>query len=317
MSQVENLKPSPFSNFRGGFIINKVVLLVLIFVCYLYLTAISAGMINFALAIGLLAVASSFVMAGGNIDLGMPFNCLISFVISNVIYTNYQSAVEFVYFNELALVCGIIGATLTGYITGVVITKKSIPVYLASFSMPAIIFYILYLLLGNNQGIDLFLAHNTLPVLADSSLYIMIGVGIVLSILFAYSKFGKNLRATGSSFDGAVEAGIDTVKSIQKSYVLSGFLCGIAGIIIKQTPPEIMIAFMYPVLSWLPVIFLGALFGNNKFSGGKLDVLGSFLGGIFAVLGVKVLLIFTNSYEQVLAVVLLAILISIMATSKR
>ena len=318
MSQAENSKPSPSSNSLGWYITHKVVLLIIIFAAFSYITTDKSGFLMTTVAIGLLSIASATVMAGKVIDLGLPINCAISFVIAKLVYGEFGDSTSGATILYTALAAGIIGSGLTGFFTGKIITRKYIPPYFGSFAIPCIILYLLYLLFSNgSQQIGQFLSMNNMYAISSNTLYILAGIIGVIALLFSMSKCGKGLKATGSSVDGAIEAGINTDLSIIKAYTISGLIAGVAGIILASTPQDSIAMLNFPVLSWLPLTILGAIIGGNKFSGGKFDVLGSFLGGVIAILISEVILKVTGSSIQATTVILLLILIIMMATDNK
>ena len=275
-------------------------------------------MVMSAVAIALLAIASSAVMAGKVIDLGLPIICTISFTIAKLVYAHTSSETAGAGIIEAALLAGVVGSGITGFITGKIITRKYIPPYFGSFAVPCIILFLIYLVFNNtNQTINEFLSLNNLYGIQSSTLYIFAGVGALLVLLFSLSKFGKNLRATGSSRNAALEAGINTDRCIVQAYTISGLLAGIAGIILAILPENAVIVISFPLLSWLPAAILGAVIGGNKFSGGRFDVIGACLGGILTILGANFIANFTGSVIQATTVILLVTLIIVMASETR
>ncbi len=315
MSQAENSKLSPSSNTRGWFITHKIVLLIIIFASYSYFTAITGDLIISALAIGLLAVASAIVMAGKVIDLGLPINCIISFTIAKLVFDKFSGDTPDNTFIIVAVICGIIGSAIVGLCTGKIITRKYIPAYFGSFAVPCVILYLLFLIFNNSSdNIGEFLALNNLGGIANNTLYIITAICIIIALIFSLTKFGRNLRATGSSIEAAIEAGINPDCSIIQSYILSGLFAGAGGIMLVNIPQTSIGIISFPLLSWLPAVLLGAVIGGNKFSGGKFDIIGAFLGGIITVLLTNIIVDFTGSLVQGTTVILLATLIIVMAT---
>ncbi len=315
MSQVENSKRSLSSNSMGWYITHKIVLLIIVFAAYTYFSVVPEGMVNTAIAIGLLAIASATVMAGRVIDLGLPINCLLSFTIAKLLYTQISGDTPGAYTTEICLGLGILGSGITGLITGKILTRKYIPPYIGSFAVPLILLYLVYLIFNNtSQSINDFLSLRNIYEINNTFLYIGAGVLGVLTLLIASSKFGKNLRATGSSAAAAAEAGINSDCSIIMAYTLSGLLAGMAGIFLVDIPGDSIATFSFPLFSWLPAVILGAIIGGNKFSGGRFDVIGAFLGGIITVLVSAIITDFTGSEIQAKTVILLVMLILVMAT---
>ncbi len=315
MSQAENSKLSPSSNTRGWFITHKAVLLIIILAAYSYFTNITGDLIISTLAIGVLAVASAVVMAGKVIDLGLPINCIISFTVAKLIVDKFSGDTPDNTLIITGIICGIIGSAVVGLCTGKIITRKYIPPYLGSFAIPCIILYLLFLIFNNStDSIGEFLALNNLGAIGNNTLYIITAICIIITLLFTLTKFGRNLRASGSSAEAAIEAGINPDCSIIQAYILSGLLAGAGGILLVNIPQTSIGIISFPLLSWLPAVLLGAVIGGNKFSGGKLDIIGAFLGGIITVLLTNIIVDFTGSAVQGTAVILLTMLIIVMAT---
>lgn len=313
MSQAENSKPSPSCNSFGWYITHKIILLVIIIAAYLYFNVIPEGLILTGTAIGILAVASATVMAGKMIDFGLPFTCVISFTIAKLIYA--QTAGSGSYMLELALVLGVICSGIAGFITGKIITRKYIPPYLGSFAIPCIILFLIYLIFNHSaQSIGEFLSLNNMHEISLTTQYLLVGIPAALTLLYSLSKYGKNLIATGSSLESAIEAGINTDCSIVWAYTISGLLAGAAGILLVNIPQNFIVIADFPVLSWIPAVLLGAVIGGNRFSGGRFDVIGAFFGGIITIFVSTIIAETTQNSIEAETTILLAMLIIVMAT---
>jgi ribose transport system permease protein len=122
---------------------------------------------------------------------------------------------------------------------------------------------------------------------------VMLAFAVVVWFLLTQTPYGRNLAAIGSNLRAAVLTGVDVQRKVMWSFVLSGLLAGVAGVLqVGATgsgdPSVGGINFIVPALA---AVFLGA----TTWHPGKYNVPGTILGLFFvgtavsglALLGVR------------------------------
>jgi ribose transport system permease protein len=106
-------------------------------------------------------------------------------------------------------------------------------------------------------------------------------IGGVIFFLFRFLKTGRRLLVCGANPLAAVYSGINLDNTIIIGHTLSGLLCGMAGILQ-------MIRFGAALLSigsdWMMNSFMAAVLGGTLLSGGKVSVVGTFIGACLAMI---------------------------------
>lgn len=97
------------------------------------------------------------------------------------------------------------------------------------------------------------------------ALILMLGLLVVLHFVLTYTSFGRHIYAVGSDKEAAEEAGIDVKNTVLLVYVISGMLCGLAGLMftgyIGAASPTIGVRILFPA-------FAGAIIGGVSLFGG-------------------------------------------------
>jgi D-xylose transport system permease protein len=106
---------------------------------------------------------------------------------------------------------------------------------------------------------------------------IMLGVMIVVTFIATRLRFGRAIYALGGNPDAAELAGINTRRTVMKTFVLLGVLCGIAGAIAsaRLNGASLDIGQGYELL-----VIAAAVIGGTSFAGGIGTVPGAILGAL-------------------------------------
>jgi ribose transport system permease protein len=106
-------------------------------------------------------------------------------------------------------------------------------------------------------------------------------IGVVIFFLFRFLKTGRRLLVCGANPLAAVYSGVNLDNTIIIGHTLSGLLCGLAGILQ-------MVRFGAALLSigndWMMNSFMAAVLGGTLLSGGKISVVGTFIGAGLAMI---------------------------------
>jgi ribose/xylose/arabinose/galactoside ABC-type transport system permease subunit len=148
--------------------------------------------------------------------------------------------------------------------------------------------------------------------------YLFVGLCVILSLVFRYTVFGRQLFAVGENSEAAFLAGINVKNFKLKVYAINGLFLGIAAIVLLSR-----------VGSGNPNIGMGleldsiaaAVVGGAALSGGKGTVFGAFIGVVFlGIISNSMNLVGVESYWQhvTLGVIIsLAVIVSSLKKSNR
>jgi ribose transport system permease protein len=113
-------------------------------------------------------------------------------------------------------------------------------------------------------------------------LFLAVFILVVLAILYRYTKFGRNLYASGGNVEAAHLAGINVARSRMMTYLISGLLAALAGVLLSS-----LLNSSSPHLGLdTPLWALAAsIMGGASLLGGR----GTPIGALFGVLSLGIL----------------------------
>lgn len=189
--------------------------------------------------LGLLSIAIMITMLTGGIDLSVVGIANLSGIFMALLFTNVipEGTAGFTMFLYiiLGITVGVATGAFAGYLNGILIAKVGIPPILATlgtmqlFTGTAVIitkgfaisgFPEAFLIIGNSKILFL-----------PFPLFIFILTTIGISILLNRTSLGINLYLIGTNEKAAVFSGIRKANVLIKSYMLSGALGGVTGVI--------------------------------------------------------------------------------------
>jgi ribose transport system permease protein len=110
-------------------------------------------------------------------------------------------------------------------------------------------------------------------------LLLTVAVAILLTCLYRYTVLGRGMLAAGARPEAAELSGVRVGRMVMACHVLSGTLAGIAALMLV-TRHGAAIPSMAGQLGqdWLLPAFLGPVLGGTALTGGRVSVVGTFLG---------------------------------------
>ena len=236
MEKVEK-KYSAFINFLKtptptliGIIVVIIILFSLTSENFLTIQNIKGIFNNFAV-FGVLSAGVTIVMIGGGFDLSIGSIAGLAGIVSAVLMMEKYAVPTPLIF----VIAIVIGCTI-GLINGLIITKVGINPIITTLGMLAIIRGVNYFWADLNPRIyNVFIQQlgriyigNVFPI---TTLYIIVFF-IVLTLILKFTRFGRDIFTIGGNENLARLAGIrvDRIKII--TYVISGFFCAIAGLLL-------------------------------------------------------------------------------------
>lgn len=179
--------------------------------------------------IGLIAIAMTFVIATGGIDLSVGSILGLTAILTGVFWQNIGMPLP------LAAIAAIAVGTLAGFANGAIITRFNVPPLIATLATLA-------LYRGLAEGIsqarsvrgypDWFYVLGQGEVLGvPTQLWILGAAAIIASIILAYTRWGRTVYAIGSNEVASRFSGLSVEKTKLALYTASGFAAAVAGVI--------------------------------------------------------------------------------------
>ena len=218
----------------------------------------------------------------GGIDLSVGYNTVLCSCVVGVLVQRFGVT------NPVVLsLCGIRASTLVGFVNGTLLTRLELPhPFVSTLGVKNVIWGIALLITAStpiglsNKGIDAVLF------LGDKTLF---GLGLPVSfllVLIAYTCFhvflnktalGRQIYCVGGNPEAARLSGIRSKNVLTFVYTLSGFMCGIAGIVlcgrIGTASPTEGATFDTEAIA-------ACIIGGASFSGGKGTIWGTLIGAL-------------------------------------
>jgi ribose transport system permease protein len=183
--------------------------------------------INFTIAIGM-----SFIILLGGIDLSVGSNTAFCGLIIGLLIKNVHLSVG------LSIFIGILCASMIGLVNGFFITIFNLPPFIATLGIMSVARGAAYTI---TSGQPIYTFPESFLAITGRVAGIPLVTSLVMVLLFAigayvlkYTRYGRYLYAIGGNENCAHLSGIN-VKVIKcTAYVISGFCCGIAAVLLTS-----------------------------------------------------------------------------------
>lgn len=190
----------------------------------------------------------------------------------------------------LAVVGGLAMGAALGALNGVIIVRSGLHSFIITLATMSIFFGVMIFLTRAESYRDIspvFTGFGRMKLFSIISplLIVSIFVGLLLSVLFRYTALGREMLATGANERAAELSGIRVSRMITYCHMLSGVLAGIAGVmLVSRTGAAIPSMAGQLGQDWLLPAFLGPVLGGTLLTGGRVSVLGTFLGSFLVTM---------------------------------
>jgi ribose/xylose/arabinose/galactoside ABC-type transport system permease subunit len=242
---------------------------------------------------GLLSLGMTFVIIGGGISVGAVVALVSSLV---VIMANHGLPVVVV------LAGALLAGAVFGLVSGIMVSRFEITPFIATLAgLCAYRGAVLIITDGspitfNHFSPALNYIGNGLVGPVPFPLIILVVMAVLCHLMATRTRFGLHIFALGSSEEAARLSGIITKRVQCLTYVLSGFLCGIAALImtarVNSSQPTAGELFELDAIA-------AAVIGGTSMTGGIGSVPGAMLGvAIFGIIGNGLNLLNVSSYWQ-------------------
>lgn len=190
----------------------------------------------------------------------------------------------------LAIAGGIAMGAALGALNGVIIVRSGLHSFIITLATMSIFFGVMIFLTRAESYRDIspaFTGFGRMKLFAIVSPLLMVSVlvAVLLSVLFRYTALGREMLATGANQRAAELSGIRVNRMITYCHLLSGVLAGVAGLmLVSRTGAAIPSMAGQLGQDWLLPAFLGPVLGGTLLTGGRVSVLGTFLGSFLVTM---------------------------------
>lgn len=187
-----------------------------------------------------------------------------------------------------ALILGVVIGVVVGAINGFVVVKLHIDSFIATLAMGSILVAFQILITGNRDPIPVYDPRFTgiaqTPVLGFQMVFVyMLVIAVILWWVLERTPMGRYMRATGNDREAARLSGVQVDKWAWLSLIMSGGICGFAGVL--------FVALVGPSLSFGPSLLLPAFaavfLGSTQLMPGRANVWGTVLSIFILATGVQ------------------------------
>lgn len=224
--------------------------------------------------LAIVAIAQTNVLLIGGID--MSVSSIISFSTIMVAMFSAESGLGLAGSMVLALVVG----ALTGLVNGIGVVRFKIPAMIITISTQAFLKGICLVLMPSSGGkvntaFAAFLKWKIGVFNVSALLALVLFAGFF--VFYHYTRFGRSLYAVGNSELAAAQSGIPTRRTIVITYMISGIVAALAGIVLSAR-----IATGNPLVgdSYAMDSVAAAVVGGVSMNGGIGTVLGALAGAV-------------------------------------
>lgn len=248
--------------------------------------------------IGVLAIAATFVIGAGGLDLSLGSVMGLSGVVGAYVGVTMGLPAP------IAVLACIAAGALAGFVNGTIITRAFVPAFIVTLGM-----------LGIARGIALVISDGRViyglpsamvyigqgrPFGIPMPVIIFVVTAFVMHCLLAYTRFGRHTLAIGDNENAARSAGIAVDWQRRLLYTLSGALAGLAGLLfaarINAGDPTAGLTYELTAIT-------AAIIGGTNLFGGRGSILGTMVGAlIMGVLQNGLNLLAVQSYYQQMAI---------------
>ncbi len=228
--------------------------------------------------VGLLALAMMFAMLTGGIDLSVVAIANASAITISMLYSSVAAASGADTATSLAplfIVAGLAVGALCGAINGVLVSVVGITPILATLGTMQVFNGLAIVATG---GTTISGAPATLASLASSTVVgipvlflVFVVIAVVIAVVIDRTALGRKTQLFGANPVASRYSGISTRRTLMATYVISGLLGGIAGVVFLSRNPSASADYGS---SYVLLIIVIAVLGGTNPNGGFATVLG-------------------------------------------
>ncbi len=183
-----------------------------------------------ATIIAVVAIGQTFAILVSGIDLSVASVLVLSSVLSVGLVNFYGWS------PEMGIIAALVAGMGIGLVNGLAVTKLKIPALIATLATMTIARGLAYIVSGGTNIAPvpkIFVELQAGRVLGVPAVIVLtVALAIVAQIVLSRTKFGRSFYATGGNPLAARLAGINTERVIIATFMISGLMAAIAGLLI-------------------------------------------------------------------------------------
>lgn len=265
-----------------------------------------------ASALGILSVGQTVVMIGGGIDLSVAATMQLATIAVAEVAKGENSLVVPGVLVSLSLGC------LVGLLNGLIVTWRRVPPFVATLGVAISVTGARLLATratpsGHLPPVLRFFGHDSIgPIPVAVIVFALVALGTAAAL--RYTVFGRKLYATGGNREAARLSGVQVDRILIATYVLSGFLSAVAGLILAGYVgyADQWIGRGYELDSIAAVVV-----GGTSFAGGKGGIGGTVAGVLLVAVLLNLVLLLNLDVQYQMVVKGLVILAAVAVYSVR
>ena len=242
--------------------------------------------------IALLSLAAMIPMAAGRIDLTIGYGIVLWHILAISLQTMFGLP-----WPVAVLIVLMLGAA-TGFLNGILVEVARIDSFIATLGTGTVLYAIALWHSGGRQVLgvlpDGFYALNGtmflgLPI---TGFYVLV-ISVAMWLVLEYTPIGRYVYAIGASPKAAALNGIPVRKFVIGTFVSSGLLSALAGVLLAS---KLRIGQASVGLEYLLPALVGAFLGSTTIKPGRVNVWGTLVGVIILAVGISGIQQFGGSF---------------------
>ena len=216
------------------------------------------------------------------IDLSVGYNTILATCLIGVLMQNFGITDP-----TILIVSAILISTLAGFVNGVLLTRLDLPhPFVSTLGMKYVFWGVALLITSSktigftNKGIDpvLWIGKETVfsfgfPV----SFILILVIYAIFHVFLNHTALGRQIYCVGGNPEAARMSGIRSENVLTTVYTISGFMCGIAGVVLAG---RLNTANTASAATYDTDAIAACIIGGASFRGGKGTIWGTLLGAL-------------------------------------
>ena len=240
----------------------------------------------------LLSLGVMIPMSAGRIDLTVGYGIVLWHILAISLQTLYG-------FHWIAAVCVVLllGAIM-GVLNGLLVEVAKIDSFIATLGTGTVLYALALWHTGGRQIVgtldkNFYALNGTMVFGLPITGFYVIAIAISMYVIYEYLPLGRYLYAIGASPKAAALNGIPVRKYVMGSFVASGLLTALAGVLLAS---KLRIGQASVGLEFLLPALVGAFLGSTTIKPGRVNVWGTMVGIIILAVGISGIQQFGGSF---------------------
>jgi ribose transport system permease protein len=278
------------------------------------------GILQSTTVIGVLAIASTFIIITSGIDLSVGVLMTFCAVMAGVFLVNLGMPLP------LGIVCALAMGALSGCLSGLAITRLGVPPFIATLGMMMLLKGLSLIItdarpiyFSDVEGFDQIALGSwigeiipALPI--PNGVLIMFLVAIVCALVLNKTALGRYTFALGSNEEAVRLSGVNVARWKVIIYSFSGAICGVAGLLIasrlNSAQPALGQGYELDAIA-------AVVIGGTSLSGGVGTILGTVIGAFIMSVLINGLRIMSVAQEWQMVLTGLIIILAVYTDNLR